>query len=272
MKPPCQLFSMRTVARNWGGPDRLDGEGGFTLVELLVVIAILGVLGALLLPAMGRVKRSARVSQCAGNIKQIVAGATIYAQEDPKGALGPYQPGFFPNYSHSHVWRTLKSEPGLFICPASKNVPSAPERVDPDGTRYYDFLEYPAHSRLATSGNSYDTFPFFSDMDNYWQGNAEFKRTARRTPKTLNNVGAYQHRNDAFGFKGRTAGPAETWMYSDTDSTPLITAFYPDGENNHLDAGANVGFFDGHVRFVLRKEYVEAHELSEDNNRDRIRP
>jgi prepilin-type N-terminal cleavage/methylation domain-containing protein/prepilin-type processing-associated H-X9-DG protein len=56
--------------------------GGFTLIELLVVTTILGLLAALLLPALGRSKGSAQSAKCIGNLRQFVLSAQMYWQDN----------------------------------------------------------------------------------------------------------------------------------------------------------------------------------------------
>lgn len=56
--------------------------GGFTLVELLIVIGVLGVLIALLLPALAGARRDANQIACAANLRSIGKGLTIYEDEN----------------------------------------------------------------------------------------------------------------------------------------------------------------------------------------------
>jgi prepilin-type N-terminal cleavage/methylation domain-containing protein len=67
---------------------------GFTLVELLVVIAIIGILIALLLPAVQAARESARQTQCSNNLKQMGIGANLCVQLT----------GFFPTGGWGNDW------------------------------------------------------------------------------------------------------------------------------------------------------------------------
>jgi prepilin-type N-terminal cleavage/methylation domain-containing protein/prepilin-type processing-associated H-X9-DG protein len=116
--------------------------GGFTLVELLVVIAIIGILVALLLPAVQAAREAARRNQCKNNLKQLSLGCLLhedvhkflpsggwsdYFSADANMGYGARQPGswYFSVLAYIEEQNVHDLNKGLTVVPVAPGAQAA---------------------------------------------------------------------------------------------------------------------------------------------------
>jgi prepilin-type N-terminal cleavage/methylation domain-containing protein/prepilin-type processing-associated H-X9-DG protein len=117
-----------------------EGRSGFTLIELLTVMAVLGIVAALLLPALGRVRGRAHGISCLHHLRQWGLATQLYAVDHddllpPEGTPNPGESatnvGWYVQLPrelgiapyHAMPWRTNASvHPGrpVWLCPANR--------------------------------------------------------------------------------------------------------------------------------------------------------
>lgn len=100
-------------------PRRYAAGKAFTLIELLVVVAIIAILAALLLPALGSSKASAKRIQCLSNLRQMSIAATIYVGDNADVYPLAYWDDNTNGVDYSYAWDlttiTMGSHPGTVI-------------------------------------------------------------------------------------------------------------------------------------------------------------
>ena len=248
-------------------------RGGFTLIEMLVVISIIGVLTAIILPAIWETREKARGSICKNNLRQLALALDSYCQRYmdsfPDTADGPYYDQCpyphermvrllaWPDWSHSSGEKT----PGVLICPTCRLTVRDGEDHQ---VRHYAYNAHLDSTSVAAGDISHivrvgrDSFPFglkrypWPKIPGAAQGRPYWVNFQPRTMSSISrraNVMAFMDSNDE-----QTKGSPvvlHKWRMTASDN------YYGRVPSRH-HGGGNIAYLDGHVDWKSRDYFLDS--------------
>ena len=214
---------------------------GFTLIELMVVIAFIGLLAALILPALGRAKGWAQSSKCKSNLRQIEQMLQVFVDENHE----------YPNLLRQAAKRFLhQPAEGVATCPSDKWGKGSSGR----------WTEYDEDNRIISSGTGkYGSYGYNGQGGggDSWNPNGPNKFSGSRTDLGLmgRNESDLKNPSDMIAITGSYAEVNYSIMRSlqarinGTSPGMVYPQASKDAYARH-SGKLNTAFCDGHIESI----------------------